>query len=135
MSSTESEGLSKAGHILSGIYNCTKHGNRQIGNAKTAHLHCTLRFYNCTNCDQLHIKICPAFQLSKYAQNQRKCPPKPNSLPQFFLASSLPLALAELATCTCTSTDMGHESHDSTLVGPTVLDCNALSTSSSRPRL
>ena len=23
-------------------------------------LHCTLRYYNCTNCDQLHVKICPA---------------------------------------------------------------------------
>jgi len=22
-------------------------------------LHCTFRFYNCTNCDQLHTKICP----------------------------------------------------------------------------
>jgi len=23
-------------------------------------LHCAFRFYNCTNCDQLHVKICPA---------------------------------------------------------------------------
>jgi len=22
-------------------------------------LHYTFRFYNCTNCDQLHVKICP----------------------------------------------------------------------------
>jgi len=22
-------------------------------------LHCTFRFYNCTNCDQLYGKICP----------------------------------------------------------------------------
>jgi len=21
----------------------------------------TVRFHNCTNCDQLHVKICPAF--------------------------------------------------------------------------
>ena len=21
-------------------------------------VHCTFRFYNCTNCDQLHVKIC-----------------------------------------------------------------------------
>jgi len=21
--------------------------------------HCTVRFYNCTNCDQVHVKICP----------------------------------------------------------------------------
>src|SRR6218665_1630123 len=30
-------------------------------NAETALLHCTFRFYNCTNCDQLglHVKICP----------------------------------------------------------------------------
>jgi len=24
-------------------------------------LHCTCRSYNWTNCDQLHVKICPAF--------------------------------------------------------------------------
>ena len=24
-------------------------------------LHCTFRFYNCINCDQLHVKICPAY--------------------------------------------------------------------------
>ena len=49
----------RAGHILSRIYNCTKHGNRPNDNATTAHLHCIFRFYNCTNCDQLHVKICP----------------------------------------------------------------------------
>jgi len=26
-------------------------------------LHCTFRFYNCTNCDQLHVKICPGWRL------------------------------------------------------------------------
>jgi len=26
-------------------------------------LHCTFRFYNCTNCDQLHVKICPVGRL------------------------------------------------------------------------
>jgi len=48
-----------AGHILSRIYNCTIHGNRPIDNATAAHLHCIFRLYNCTNCDQLHAKICP----------------------------------------------------------------------------
>jgi len=48
------------GHIFSRIYNCTKHGNRPINNVETALLHCTFRFYNCTNCDQLHVKIRPA---------------------------------------------------------------------------
>ena len=28
----------QAGHILSRIYNCTKHGNRPIDNAKNAHV-------------------------------------------------------------------------------------------------
>jgi len=51
--------LSVLGHILSRIYNCTKHGNRPTDNAKPALLHCTFRFYNCTNCDQLHVNICP----------------------------------------------------------------------------
>jgi len=50
--------LEDTGHILSRIYNCTKHGNRPNDNATTAHLHCIFRFYNCTNCDQLHVKIC-----------------------------------------------------------------------------
>jgi len=27
-------------------------------------LHCTFRFYNCTICDQLHVKICPAYDHS-----------------------------------------------------------------------
>jgi len=49
----------RAGHILSRIYNCTIHGNRPIDNATSAHLHCTFGFYNCTSCDQLHVKICP----------------------------------------------------------------------------
>ena len=49
----------RAGHLLSRIYNCTKHGNRPIENVTTAHLHCTFRFYNCINCDQLHVIICP----------------------------------------------------------------------------
>jgi len=46
-----------SGHVLSRIYNCTKPGYWPIDNAATAQLHCT--FYNCTNCDQLHVKICP----------------------------------------------------------------------------
>jgi len=50
--------LGLPGHILSRIYNCTKHGNRPTDNAESALLHCTFQFYNCTNCDQLHIKIC-----------------------------------------------------------------------------
>ena len=49
----------RAGHILSRIYNCAKHGNRPIDSAKTAHFTLQIRFYNCTNCDQLHVKICP----------------------------------------------------------------------------
>jgi len=24
-------------------------------------LQCTIGFYNCTKCDQLHVKICPAY--------------------------------------------------------------------------
>ena len=48
----------KPGHILSRIYNCTKPGNRPIDNAKIVQVHCTFQFYNCTNCDQLHTKIC-----------------------------------------------------------------------------
>jgi len=51
---------SKSIIIISRIYNCTKHGNRPNDNATSAHLHCTFWFYNCTNCDQLHVKICPA---------------------------------------------------------------------------
>jgi len=31
------------GHILTRIYNCTKHGNRPIDNATTAVLHCKFR--------------------------------------------------------------------------------------------
>jgi len=27
---------------------------------KNFFLNCTFQFYNCTNCDQLHAKICPA---------------------------------------------------------------------------
>jgi len=49
---------SLAGHILSRIYNCTKPGNRPIENAATAHFTLQFRFYNCTNCAQLHTKIC-----------------------------------------------------------------------------
>src|SRR6218665_1210818 len=35
----------------------------QIGQLTMQQLHvlyCSFRFYNCTNCDQLHTKICPA---------------------------------------------------------------------------
>jgi len=40
-----------SGHILSRVY---KPDNRPILTMqKTAHLHYTFRFYNCTNCDQL----------------------------------------------------------------------------------
>src|SRR6218665_2241201 len=46
------------GNILSRIYNCAQHGNRSIDNATTAHFTLHIRFYNCTNCDQLHVKIC-----------------------------------------------------------------------------
>ena len=47
----------RAGHILSRIYNCTKHGNRPIDVATTAHFDFTTAQINC---DQLHVKICPA---------------------------------------------------------------------------
>ena len=46
-----------SGHILSRIYNCTKPGNRAIGNATLLILHCTFQFNNYTNCYQLHTKI------------------------------------------------------------------------------
>ena|SRR6218665_3683639 len=65
-----------AGHILSRIYNCTKHGNRPIDNTKTAYVTLKVRFYNCTNCDQLHVKICPAlpeyWQLTLYQSGLTK---------------------------------------------------------------
>ena len=57
---------SYTGHILSRIYNCTIHGNRPIDNTTSAHLHFTFEFYNCTNCDQLHLKICLAHILYIY---------------------------------------------------------------------
>src|SRR6218665_1571304 len=42
------------------IYNCTKPGNRPIDIAATAYYTLHISIYNCTNCDQLHVKICPA---------------------------------------------------------------------------
>jgi len=33
-------------------------------------LHCTFWFYNCTSCDQLHVKICPASNGSTFGANE-----------------------------------------------------------------
>jgi|SRR6218665_626408 len=52
------------GPILSKIYNCTKHGNWKIDNATTAHFTLHISIFNCTSCDQLHVKICPALLAS-----------------------------------------------------------------------
>src|SRR6218665_1960614 len=48
--------------MLSRIYNCRKPGNRPIDIAATSHFTLGLHIskYKCTNCDSLHVKICPA---------------------------------------------------------------------------
>ena len=33
-------------------------------------LHCTFRFYDFTNCDQLHVKICPVEEVPRFSTNQ-----------------------------------------------------------------
>jgi len=44
---------------LSRICNCTKSGNQPVDNVVLHILRYTFWLYNCTNCDQLHVKICP----------------------------------------------------------------------------
>jgi len=48
-----------SGHILSRIYSCTNVIIGQLTMQQLHILHWTFRLYNCTNCDQLHVKICP----------------------------------------------------------------------------
>jgi len=36
--------------------------------AQITFFNCTFRFYNCTNCDQLHVKICPGYSLHLHSR-------------------------------------------------------------------